>query len=493
MSAARRLRSVVVRGLLACVGLLVALALAWAASNHRWTDTDARPQPVALQLTPPTVAEDANAYFALMGLQAPAGQAPRAFGLRRWHQSQAGVQEESPGAAEWQTAAAGPAHAAWNCNAAETDCVVQWWGQADGLTQAMAGSLPGERCEQLAQPGLAFEEALPTPSPVLRGPQDSFARRLLAPGLAQAARCQRWLQVSAVLAARRGEPALMLQRLQQVQALTDACLSGARSLVGTMGAATMAQRHWHVVTDLAQRLPGMTAQLAPLIAPLPAAATDARHWMRFEAAFGREMVREMTEMPTGSPQPEAIAPATDLAGTLRDAVLLRHFFLPQATQQAFDRFWTAALDKAGTDPLALVDWDVHADAPQWGRRVPLVWRNTLGQLFLDTGVDSYADYARRQANLLLFHTAVQLALAARDVPADQRGQWLRQQPMDERLRERLDLEAGAVKARGWATGRATDTATFPIPSGGSAVMAPSSLSHLSPAATHNAVADHLKG
>jgi len=116
------------------------LVTAWVARNGQWADAAPRPVDPALQPRPTQLAPQNNAFFDLLGLEAPQGADINAAGqasLRR-DRGDRNVQ------LRW------PKGDAWNCRSIERDCARLWMTQAGAMRAALdAAAVP-------------FEEVLPT-------------------------------------------------------------------------------------------------------------------------------------------------------------------------------------------------------------------------------------------------------------------------------------------------------------------------------------------
>lgn len=429
-------KSITIGGLKFLGWLLLAVTLLWAAwfaSNNRWVDARPGEVPQALQLPAPSLPKERNGFYGLVTLDQPLD------GKRLHWPGQGGKQ--APG---------------WTCNTDRTDCVVQWRAQAARLAVELQEHAEiGRRCEALAVPGFAMDEALPEPSAELRVPADQYMAKTIAPHVQNTLQCARWLKVQAVLAQQRGDQVALQAYLTQGDALVTGLLGGSRSLIGSLSAWRIAAEQWQLLVALAVEQPALTPTLAALIRPLPAEAQDPSRWIVAEAHFGRQVIRELglgcaLAEPAGKPLNDRLVCSPGVS------------FMPNATQQLMEYQWLQALALAHKGPLALLDW-----VPQTqGQRVyGLAWRNTTGHILTDVAMPGWTTYARRQSNLLLQHQAATLALQAAGVQAAQRSAWLAQQKLDTRLRERLQLDGNQIVARGWSADSAAEPAFFryPIP------------------------------
>ncbi|RZI58531.1 MAG: hypothetical protein EOP37_15370 [Rubrivivax sp.] len=435
---------------------VVTLAAAWAAFNNRLVDDAPRPVPEALQVPAPTLPQEQNAFFALIGL-GMSGDDPQAEGQRRWAMIDEGrvPAQELTAPRSWPstTSAVGKV---WQCDVQTQDCLGEWAREAQGLRALMdAHADIGRRCEAVARPGMAVEEPTLTPRENLKIASDSYVRRAEIFHSSPPLNCQRWLQIRAALAGLQGDATGMLTFARQADALTTAMLQGSRSLIQVQIAGTMARRQWRLLTDLAFRYPGSASALRTMVGPLPAQALDASNWIRTESQYGRETVREASCL-SDSADPQMEEPGTPLVCESR------FFAMPNATQRLMDETWMRAQAMAAAGPLALLSWEPQLSS-RWWFGAP--WRNSVGGLLVSVSEPAYGIYFRKQASLLLLNEAARLALAAGDVEPTKRAAWLSQQPMDARLRERLAIDGDHVVARVWEPVSSQDTLRYRIPSG----------------------------
>ena len=405
------------------------LALAWLASNNRWVDARSDAVPSALQVPAVTLPDERNGFFALLGLDAPEGADPAQTGRQRWASGELG--QAAPDRLRWPQPKPGDAAASWNCRAADDDCTARWREQTLALQTLMKQHATlGRRCEALADPGFVMDEPLRQPRAEIMKPADQYVVLAILPtsGLVQ---CARWLRLQAVLAQQRVDATALQVALQRSQRLVNGLLSGSRSLTTTLIAWRIAEDHWRMLAALSARQPALTAELIGLAAPLPAEARDASRWIVSEAFSGRQIIRELglswREGGLESPLENGMERALNRAG---------FGFMPRATQQLADQHWLSALEAARAGPLALIGWPL----PQKERLFDFAWYNTVGHLLMDVGWSSYADYARRHADLLLHHQAVLLALQGASCPPALRAVWLADQAMDEPMRARIRLD-----------------------------------------------------
>jgi hypothetical protein len=435
---------------------VVTLAAAWAAFNNRLVDDAPRPVPEALRVPAMTLPAAHNAFFALMGL-GMAGDDPQAEGQRRWALIDAGritpQQLDSPRGWPSTADAAGKV---WQCATQVEDCVERWTREAGSLRALLETHADiGRRCEAVARPGMALEEPTLTAREELKTAGDSYTRRGMVLHGMPPLNCLRWLQVRAALAGERGDTTRMLTLERQADALTAAMLQGSRSLIQVQIAAAMARAHWRVLTDLAARYPANASALRAMVGPLPTQALDASNWIRTEAQFGRETIRE-TSCLGDQVDPMLAEPDTPLS------CKPGFWAMPNATQHLLDDAWLDLQTQARAGPLTLLSWEPDPSA-HWLFNVP--WRNSVGGLLVSVSAPVYPLYFRKQASLMLLNEAARLALAAGTVEPAKRAAWLSEQPMDARLRERLSVDGDHVVARLWGRVANEDTLRYRIPSG----------------------------
>ncbi|WP_431287801.1 hypothetical protein [Roseateles chitinivorans] len=436
---------------------VVTLAAAWAAFNNRLVDDAPRPVPEALRVPAPTLPPERNAVFALLGL-AEAGDDPHAAGLRRWAAMDAGAITSLPASPrKWPASETRqPASKAWGCDTQTTDCVAVWMQEADALRALTAAHADiGRRCEAVAQTGMAIDEPMITPSAELNTAGQLYIRRATLLPWQTTVNCLRWLHLRSALAGQSGDRAAMLTLVKQADALTGAMLDGTNTLIGVNVAGAMARRHWRVVTDLAAAYPAAAPELRAMLRPMSARAADTSRWIRTEANFGREAVREYACMDLGA---DASAMSADSPFHCEP----RFWAMPNATQHLLDKYWLQAEAKSGGGALNMLDWEPDPSA-DWALGFP--WRNSIGGTLVAVAAPGFPIYVRKQASLMLLNEAARLALAAGDVEPARRAVWLSQQPMDARLRERLAIDGEHVVARLWAPVSSQDTLRYRIPSG----------------------------
>ena len=438
---------------LALAGLL--LVLAWLASNHRWVDARSDAVPAALKPPVAHMPDERNAFFALLGLDAPEGKDTAQVGRLRWASAQ--LDQPEPDRLSWPKPNPTDAASSWNCRFTDEDCTARWREQSQALQVLMdQHATLGRRCEALADPGFVMDELLREPLAEIGEPADQYVARAIPPmtGLAQ---CARWLRVAAVLAQQRGDSTALRVAVQRSQTFVNGLLSGSRSLIGNVIAWRVAEDHWQMLVALAARQPALTAELIRLAAPLPNEAADASRWIVSEASFSRQVVRELAS------HCRAGGLSASSENWMERTLNCSGFgYMPGATQQLFDQQWLRTLEVARAGPLAAVEWQPE---PQKKWLFGYAWYNTVGHILLDVAQPSYVDYFRRQADLLLHHQAALLALQAAAQPPAGRAAWLAAQPVDERLRARIRLDGTEQigVSPWWKHDQAAKPTVYPIP------------------------------
>lgn len=452
---------VVVTALLGAVPIgLLALFTAWLLSNQ--DDTVPHTRPVALLVPAPTVPDDKNAFFALVGLSAEASRDAAAAGQVLWQvnlQRAALTQRERVGAAGYAemnrldaqalgTALPAVSGAPLFCQSAAGGCVAEWLAQHEALAaQRQQMAVLGERCDALFPPGTGFEERLPTPL--------NYAANV-APHLLGALNCSRWWRSGAVLAWQRGQLRQTLLLLQRTNHLDAALMAGGQSLVANLVVSGMARDTQATVVMLTMLDPSLADQLTPLLQTVAEAGqvAAAKRWIAFESTFQQIATTELAEC-----MDPALAPTEPILGwTERQRQKLEGWqcrnrvgFMPERNKALADDLWagiTTALD--GGLPAAITHIDRQSDlAAQRG----LQWRNTIGHMLQAVSMSAYGTYLRRAADLPLHSEAAALALAAaaQRVPAAERAAWSQRQPMSAPLRERLrwDESGQGFTVRTW--------------------------------------------
>ena len=415
----------VVFGPLAVVLLLM---VAWVACNGRWADT--APQPVPPELLPRavTLAPEHNAFFDGQGLRAPEGESPNAWGQRMWR-------GEADDAAKLLAVPVGDA---WNCNAGKVDCMVLWRASAAGLTAQMVGAKTfGERCKALAARS-DFQE----PTPVRRArPADGKPYEAVPlPTFGPLTSCMRWLHIEAVLAPDA-------QHARAAWARADALLrlfaSGTQTLLGQAIAWSWVTRHQQLLAQWSALQPSGYALPAAWLAPLPSRLLQPRGWMAAESHYQRETTADLS------------AHAEQMYGMEPNALQAwagRHSlgYLPELTAQATSAYWMADMRLYGHlqgPALAQAARSKPEVEPSWWRYAR--WRNTVGHILVEIGRPGYETYALRQADLVLYQSALELSQQLNAMPVADRAGWWARHTIDAGIRERLSLERDALLVRTW--------------------------------------------
>lgn len=455
-------RSVVlVTGLVGAVPvLLLAVATAWLLSNR--SDIAPRPRPAVLQLAVPTLPDERNAFFGLVGLSAEAGRDPAAVGRAMWQLNMVRAAMPLPerlsatGMAELNRqdeAATGKRLPQVSgeplfCKDGASGCVAEWLADPVSLAnQRQQMAVTGARCDALWALGMGFEERLPSPA---------HHAAHIASHISAATQCSRWWRSGAVLAWQQGQPQQALALLQLATRVDAALLAGSQSLISSLVAARITRDTQVTAVGLAMRDPSLAAQLAPLLLTVSEAGqvAAAKRWIASESAFQQVAMTELTECidPALAPrQPPAAWAERQLQRLEGWQCRNRVGFMPERSKVLADDHWsgiTIALE--GGLPAAITHIDRQgALAAQRGWQ----WRNTIGHILQDVAMPAHKDYLRRAADLPLHSEAAALALAAaaERVPAAERAAWSQRQPMSATLRERLrwDESGQGFTVRTW--------------------------------------------
>ena len=395
----------VARDLAWLTGGLLLVALAWVLSNLR--DIEPAPRPAALVLPAPQLRDEANAFFALVGLNADTDRDPAVAGRALWrsrlafaalpHEQRylkaaggALLRSEQDAQGSRVKSLAGPPLV---CDSNGSDCTAQWIAQADALAaQRQTHATLGARCEQLLDKSFAFEEKLP--------PFQSAADPI-APHLSGAASCLKWLLSGAVVAWTQQRPGLAVALLTQADRLNRALLAGSHSLIAQMVAQRLARQTLNTVATLAVRDPPLASALVPLLTPGPNQAQAARRWIAVEAAYQRGALGEVSrtcltvEDVVGRDQ---VSLWDGLVGSIVRLTCRHHIgFHPERTLAALDARWLAlmaALDDGLPAAIGHQAAARAAAADTW-----LTWRNPVGNAMLAASESTYMGYLTRQADL----------------------------------------------------------------------------------------------
>ena len=446
------------RALLWLVAALLLLIAAWVLSNLR--DIDPVPRPAALALPAPQLAEENNAYFALVGMRAQADREAAVVGRALWRLRRSApvaplsLPDRQAFAAQQRAEreALGESLAppkALPCDASLPDCIGAWIAQADALgAQRQAQAVFGRRCEQLLDEHFEFEELLPA---TLHGAETGAAHA------STANQCSQWLLSGAVLEWTRHRPAQAVALLVQADRLNRALLAGGRSLIGQMIALRATRHTLNAITSLALRDPAMATALAPLLAPWPDSVQAVRRWMVTEAAYGRNMLslalRECYSV-VDVVADDSVSWLEGAKGGL-DSFMCRHQigWHPERTLVANDELWLkriAALD-AGL-PAAIESAAADSKvAESEGILGLLSWRNTMGNIVVAIGRHGSDSYVARQADIELHREAAVLALQAAPIAPMERAAWMARQEQSPIAKGRLSWDAAGqtLTARTW--------------------------------------------
>lgn len=341
--------------LLGLLALVLAVALAWVASN--WRDAEVQPVPAALALPPPP------------------------------QSNEGGLLAQMAGAAEVQPSFAWPDCKGSDCRQAleaKTDEALRW---------REANAALGEACEAALLPEqLRLGEALPT-----RWTVDAPL-----PTYAPLTRCHQWQLLRAWRAGQAGDASAMLAALRQAHRLERTVREQSQLLIGQMVGASMGGRKLGVLAALATVAPGSRAALAEQ-AELPEAELLAamRRWVPAEAAFGRGLTTALAQGDWSA------------YGMTKDAPgwwdrLNARFTQPNTTQQLFDAHWLRVLQCLEGAHLAAAA-DCTNKPPEPGP-LPggLRWRHTVPYILHDVAMPAWHSYLDRVVDL---HQAAQATQA----------------------------------------------------------------------------------
>jgi hypothetical protein len=420
----KRTLVLVSKGLLVALGGLLAVVLAWVASNL--VDDTARPVPAELNLRPAPAAGTSNLQDRMQPVQAE-GQRLR----------------DTPAPLDTRS---------WLCEP-HLDCSARWAaieGEIDpapAIAAALAAAPEAQRhCDLAWAGGAGFFERLPAEL----GPSTAL------PPMHPQVQCSAVWLARALVAAAGGERKNAMAALAQVHAFHTAVASGSQTLIQHMVLIAMHRRQLQAVAAVARRHPSWAQELQPFALALPRLAGGpekrAANWIAAEAAFTRGAVAAFEQAcRAGSltPTPEG----EEGVETLLNRLSCHVGFLPEATRQASDAGWLEilALSRQGAEAAAeALDQDAP-DAQRWR------WRNTFGLATVGLSRGAFGTYFAREADLELQRHAVQLALqwAATPAPAAARAGWIaRQTAVPEGQRARLELVldtagGGFIEARPW--------------------------------------------
>lgn len=382
--------------------VLLAVGLAWVASNGPWADAAPQPTDARLQLEPSQAPARDNGFVALQALDAPPGTDLAAAG-------QAALDGRPPeGAARLRW----PSAALWNCQPRQEDCAARWLAQPADVSAYLAATAElGARCREVAR-APAFEEVA-----IHRHAEGPLADvsfvALPWPRFGDLTNCVRWFGLHAVAARDPRDAAAALVEADQ---FARRALQGARSTVGVMIGVATVQRNWLLAADLVAHQRLDASGLNRLLAPLPAEALSPRRWIPSEARFGREVTRDLVDDRHNCRSGEAEADTAPRGWADRLVCHLGLGFLLEQTLQDSDQRWLARLDALPATGAPACE---ALDTPAW--RAPtaagLAWRNTVARWVLDVpGVD-WSPYAARQLDLELLRQTLHSLLQGQSPPA----------------------------------------------------------------------------
>lgn len=439
-------------------GLLL-IVLAWVLSNLR--DIDPAPRPDVLALPKPQLPDEGNAFFALVGLRAAADREPAAAGRAAWlarlkftmrpTQAETDAVARTFQLAEQQ--ALGPLQPApsgppWVCSTSYGDCTHAWIDKAEALdAQRKPLAIAGQRCEQMLDEGFEFEERLPA---------DFSPAAPIAPHLANASFCSRWLRSAAVLSWLQKHPIEAVASLARADRLSRALLAGSHTLIAQMIALRVARDTLATISTLAARDAAMATALAPLLAPWPDQSQAVLRWIATESAFQQGMVGQASaecaaplDLPNDS---DAMLPRLAQATT---AWLCRHRigWHPERMRVTLDERWLLLHDRMAAGlptTLALEATDATTAEAQSVLSL-LTWRNTFGNAVLAIGGGAYRSNLARHADLDLHREAAVLAIAAAPITPPERATWTSRQVQSPLAQGRLswNAEGHTLSARTW--------------------------------------------
>jgi len=407
-------------GLLALLGLVLALLLAWAATQG--PDAAPRPLPAALQLAPS--AGPTPLLERVQTLLTPGDDGP----TTSLHDAPLG------------------------CGRAE-DCAATWQRDTAAVADQMAASAGlGARCD--AALAAAGDEG-----PYVEWLPERLGPSQALPVLQGLPACQRWFIGQAVVAAAASEQATAQARVQQSHAWALQSLRGARSLIGHEIAIRQGHAHLQAVAALALLQPGWAAMLEAAAPPWPDGLLSPARWVPVEAAFGRGAIDELDAHCLAGAPPASPQVATD-ALTRLTGLLCRHRigWLPEATRQQLDAQWLARLERWSDGPQVWLDASRgrSAAAAAGDEPLPWAWRNTLGVLMVGTGQSDaiYDDYVVSPLDLDLHRQLLAATLALRrvGVPPAEREAWLAGAgllPPEVLVRVRWEPGARALRWQTW--------------------------------------------
>ena len=427
------MRRVLRRTLKALGGLTLALLLvtaAWVASNGPWADDADAPLPAPLAVASPVTAPPQNAFFDQLGLRAPAGESPHAYGQRMWRgepEAPAPEQLALPNSADWQ------------CQPKAQDCIRRWRAAALPLREEMGRAREfGLRCQALsARQG--YEE--PLQSRQTSGPlADQPFGRYPLPMFAGLSSCLRWFQISAALSTDLRDAQDAWGR---ADSLRRRVAGGSQSLISQVMAWSWAASQTQLLAQWLAQTPGAVLDDAWL-RPLPATVLQPATWMKAEAHFQRQFAADV-----GLHGQVMFDDEPNLLQRAMNRVNLG--YLPHATQRLQDTLWLSRLERLGALQGAALaqqalSGQAEAEPSVWAL---LRWRNTVGHIAVEIGAPAFLSYFLRQADASMHPQLLQAVVALNARPAADRPAALAALPLSAELRQQLRLEGDALVWRGW--------------------------------------------
>lgn len=382
------------------VGVLLAVALAWVASN--WHDAEPQPRPAALALPKPQLPDEVNSFNA----------------LNKLHD---GLPEIKAGDL-------------LTCQARTEDCFHKWTKDLKALAAAReAYAAHGARCDVLVGEQFEYEERLPK----FAGVNTEFSK---LQGLAS---CAKWWLSAGVLAGARGDKVAAITSFVQTDRYQRALLAGSQSLIGLMVSDSITRRSMQVFTLIALQDASLAPALLPLLVPLPDAVAAARRWMVYEAAWQHNTIEEISRSTT-LPMDESDAVWAPLSH-----VLLRGFaWHPNRTAQLVDARWTRWMSQLDGGLIAAIraQQQERAEFDAKGWLAGMTWRNTAGSIVMAVAEPAYLPYFARQADLELHRELAQLAATAQiaGIAPAQRAAWSKTQSLSDLTRARMTWSADGM-------------------------------------------------
>ncbi len=404
--------------------------LVWVGVN--WSDADRQAVPEALVLAPDRIDAQANVYWDLAGLLAPAGADPHQVGFARW-QAETAARKAAVAKGQLPRPSGltfvplrvpdGPPLVCRN----EAICDELWFQNPDALQAQLRGhELLVQRCERIARRNGNFEEPLATVDA-----SGQFAPHL--PGLSL---CARLLDAKGVMSAGQNDASASIQWFSLSNSLLMRAAVANRLAVTQFSTGHALVRHWRSVAAAGRRDSKLAQALLPLAGPLPAGAFDLYRSAAGSAAFARSAVANEAALCEGG------GPCG------------RWPHLPLQTQADINGAWVAHVAQSRANPVDELDAvrlsPLERPSALEKFHVRNSWvRPSLAQIRLDL-----LSGAAELADVELVRATVQLSLSARAIglPADERSAWLARQPMRASFRSRieLDVDAQSLVVRPWS-------------------------------------------